>query len=243
MKELGMNPRSASLASGLNATAIRELVRKPGLSPKMETVRKLAEGLDTTPEWLAYGIGDPTSSSKELVLRPHHEPPIAGSATQIPNSLFVRAAYGGVVEAGSFREVDEVGEPEQAFFVEMADREYPDVPLITFTVAGDSMNDLKPHPLLPGQRVVCLDFEGLKNRVPLRDGMVVVVEQTTGAGHLRERSVKQIELYRDRTEFCPRSTNPKHKPIVVPYQMEPDDGREVRILGIVRRVTIDMPGW
>ena len=165
----------------------------------------------------------------------------------VPARRFVSAVYGGKVEAGSFREVDELDEetakPPRA---ELQDREYPDVQLIYFDVVGDSMNDLKPRPLHEGDQVVGLDFEGLRNRVPLRDGMVVVVEQTKGGGHLRERSVKQLAMYRDRTEFCPRSTNPRHKPIVVPYEMmesDAEDGREVRILALVRRVTSDMPGW
>ena len=87
------------------------------------------------------------------------------------------------------------------------DKEYPDASLVIFEVAGDSMNNLTPYPILPGVRVIALDYSDPRGRLALRDGMVVVVEQFTHDGSLRELSAKQIELYDDRIEFCPaRST-------------------------------------
>jgi len=102
------------------------------------------------------------------------------------------------------------------------------------------MNKLEPRPILAGDRIVCVDFDDLDNRVPLRDGMVVVVERTRDAGFLREWSVKQLEFYEDRVEFHPRSTNPRHKPIVIPRDYQADDGQEVRILALVRRIVNEL---
>lgn len=75
----------------------------------------------------------------------------------------------------------------------------------------------------------------------VRDGMVVVVERTRDGGHTREWSIKQVELYEDRIEFCPRSTNPKHKPIVVKRDALADEGVSVEIIGLVRRVINEFP--
>ena len=55
--------------------------------------------------------------------------------------------------------------------------------------------------------------------------------------------MKQIEIHEDRTEFHPRSTNPKHKPIVVQRNFTADDGVEVEVIALVRRVVNDLPGF
>jgi hypothetical protein len=84
------------------------------------------------------------------------------------------------------------------------------LPLYYFDVVGDSMNALKPRPICwrpsDRDRVRVTSWASA-----LRNGMVVVVEQTQQGGHLRERSVKQLEIFEDRYEFHPRSTNRKHE--------------------------------
>src|SRR5690606_23522319 len=108
-------------------------------------------------------------------------------------------------------------------------------------VEGDSMNDLKPRPILEGDRLVCVSFEDVADQVRVRDGLIVVVERTRDGGHTREWSVKQVELYEDRVEFHPRSTNPRHKPIVVMRDALADDGVQVEIIGLVRAVRNEFP--
>ncbi len=147
----------------------------------------------------------------------------------------------GIVEAGAFRAAPEFSDLEAEPVLEMRDPQFPFARLVAFDVAGDSMNRLQPRPILPGDRIIGVDFDDLGGRIPLRDGMVVVVEQSLEGGHLREWSVKQIELYEDRMEFHPRSTNPRHEPIVVPRNSDADDGKMVRILALVRRITNDVP--
>lgn len=142
----------------------------------------------------------------------------------------------GVVEAGAFREQEDIYQDEPEKISAPADPDFPGARVTAWDVAGDSMNALKPRPIFPGDRVIGINFEDLDNQVPLRDGMVVVVEQVRDGGMIREWSIKQLELYEDRIEFHPRSTNPKHKPIVIRRDLWADDGREVSILAIVRRV-------
>ena len=243
VNELGMNPRSASLASGLGATAIKDLIRRPGNQPTTETLKKLAVALRTTPEWLAFGSEASDTAAIEVAVS-SPAAGITGDLAVVPARKMVLAAYGGVVDAGSFRPGDEFeDDPDRPKVFEPSDPDYPRARVVTFDVMGDSMNDLKPRPILSGDRIICLDFESLGNRVELREGMVVVVEQTLNSGQLRERSVKQVEIYRDRHEFCPRSTNPKHKPIVVMDDTQADDGREVHVLAWVRSVKNDLPSY
>lgn len=153
----------------------------------------------------------------------------------------VSVVIAGKVEAGAFRAAPDYSDMEPETMFEPRDPQFPWARQAAFDIAGDSMNRLQPRPILAGDRIICVDFDDLGGRVPLRDGMVVVVEQTADGGHLREWSVKQIELYDDRIEYHPRSTNPTHKPIVVLRDPDADDGRNVRILALVRRITNLVP--
>lgn len=147
----------------------------------------------------------------------------------------------GAVEAGTFREVDEFGQDAPAEIAVPVDSRFPRARQMAFDVSGDSMNDLKPRPILPGDRAVCVAYEDIAHEATLRDGMVVVVERTRDGGHTREWSIKQVEIYADRTEFAPRSHNPKHKPIVIHRNMEADNGERVEVIALVRRIVNDLP--
>lgn len=149
----------------------------------------------------------------------------------------------GTVEAGTFREVDEFDQSERQRIAIPRDELFPNARQLLFDCSGDSMNDLKPRPILQGDRLVCLAYDDVEHLVELKSGMVVVVERTRDSGHFREWSVKQLELYPDRAEFHPRSTNPKHKPIVIRQDDGADDGMKVQVIGLVRRVMNEMPGF
>lgn len=142
----------------------------------------------------------------------------------------------GKTEAGSFREVDDMDQSEPLFISLPRDDQFPNARQMVFDVEGDSMNNLKPFPIAPGSRAVCVAYEDIAHEATLRDGMVVIVERTRDGGHTREWSIKQVEIYQDRTEFHPRSNNPKHKPIVIKRDMHADDGTAVEIIALLRRV-------
>lgn len=149
----------------------------------------------------------------------------------------------GKVEAGTFREVDEFDQSERQRVAIPRDELFPNARQLLFDCSGDSMNDLKPRPILQGDRLVCLAYDDVEHLLELKSGMVAVVERTRDSGHFREWSVKQLELYPDRAEFHPRSTNPKHKPIVIRQDHEADDGVTVKVIALVRRVMNEMPGF
>ena len=174
--------------------------------------------------WLLTGKGDPKAGGDEV---PPQLRPVEMSVTQY--------VIAGSVAAGTFREVSEFFDEELPKITAAADMRYPHARHMAFEIEGDSMNKARP-PMLEGGYLLCVDYEDLEGRVPLRDGMKVVVERTKDAGHLREWSVKEVELYEDRVEFHPRSDNPKHKPIIVQRDFQPDDGTEVKILALVNSV-------
>ncbi|QIG70447.1 putative S24 family peptidase/transcriptional repressor protein [Rhizobium phage RHph_N28_2] len=169
--------------------------------------------------------------------------------TPVPSELtlsrigMVAARVAGVVEAGTFREVDEFDQSEPVEIMLPRDEKFANARQLVFDCSGDSMNDLRPRPIFPGDRLVCISYEDVEHLVELRSGMVVIVERTRDSGHFREWSVKQLELFPDRAEFHPRSTNPKHKPIVIQRDHEADDGVRVQVIALVRRVMNEMPGF
>lgn len=160
--------------------------------------------------------------------------------TPKPSTGLVRAVKAGTVAAGLFREHYQFDQSEKIVRMETPDPEFPNARLVFWDAEGDSMNALKPIPLLPGMEVVCVDYDDLDGRMPPRTGMIVVIQRSRDGGHLIEWSVKQIELYQDRIEFHPRSTNPIHKPIIVTRDMQADDGQEIRIVALVRRLSANV---
>lgn len=223
ISELGWSKAELARRSGITYDSINKYMRGDIDNPRGNVMAKLAQTIDKPLLWLRDGIEMDTLSE---VLTP-------------VSISTVRVA--GTVEAGTFREVDEFDQSENVEIAVPKDERFPHARQIAFNVSGDSMNDLKPRPILPGDRAICVAYEDVADDATLRDGMVVVVERTRDGGHTREWSIKQVELYEDRTVFAPRSTNPKHKPIVIKRDIEADDGTRVEIIGLVRRVINDLP--
>lgn len=217
-KELGWNKAELSRRSGIPYDNINKYLRGDIEQPRGDVLDTLARTIKRPLLWLRDGI---EVAQSELTLMP---------------GRMVAAQVVGRVEAGTFREVDEFDQSEPVLISVPPDERFPHARQIVFDVSGDSMNNLRPRPIMDGDRVIAVAYEDVANEAVLRDAMVVIVERTRDGGHTREWSVKQVELYEGRTEFHPRSTNPKHKPIVVERDAEADDGTRVEVIGLVRRV-------
>ncbi|MDX9689309.1 MAG: XRE family transcriptional regulator [Proteobacteria bacterium] len=55
MEDKGFNPRSLSLAAGLNATAVRDILEGRAKYPRYDTIESLAKALEITPNHLMTG--------------------------------------------------------------------------------------------------------------------------------------------------------------------------------------------
>lgn len=215
LKAAGKSQSGLARHMGVPASVVNKIVNGK---------RKLASG-EITAAASYFGTAEPAFQE------------VRSSVAPIVSALVV-----GKVEAGMFREVDDfVDQSELEEIIVTQDERFPNARLLGFDVAGDSMNALQPRPILPGDRLICVSYEDIEGSTPLRDGMIVVVQRSQGGGHMREWSVKQLEIYDDRMEFHPRSTSLRHKPIVVQRDLDADDGVEVRILALVRRVLNEIP--
>ncbi|MEQ9634781.1 MAG: S24 family peptidase [Devosia marina] len=223
----GTSDRAASLAAtgGKNPDLLRTMKQGRSAFPRGANLQGLADYLQKPVEWLT-GEGEEAAGAEIRPSRPAQLQPVK---------------VNGKLAAGVFREVDDFDQSEPERIWETPDEKFPNARRMAFDVEGDSMNALEPRPIMPGDRLICVAFEDVANQVRVRDGLVVVVERTRDGGHTREWSVKQVELYEDRTEFCPRSTNKAHKPIVVKRDAQADEGVQVEIIALVRSVRNDLP--
>lgn len=222
ISELGWSKAELARRSGITYDSINKYMRGDIDNPRGNIMEKLAQTIDKPLLWLRDGI--------EIDMPTDSLTPVAITTVRVV----------GTVEAGTFREIDEFDQSEYVEIAVPKDEKFPYARQMAFNVSGDSMNDLRPRPILSGDRAICVAYEDVADEATLRDGMVVVVERTRDGGHTREWSIKQIELYADKTVFAPRSTNPKHKPIIIERDVEADDGTRVEVIALVRRIVNDL---
>ncbi|GLI23457.1 hypothetical protein GGQ86_003008 [Xanthobacter flavus] len=224
LAQTGRKPVPAATGAGLERNFINDILTGKKTSIRQASLIKLAAALDmSAPELGAQLAGDPESSLGHSTVSA-----VTWGGPTIP--------VAGVVEAGAFREADDSNQDEPELVPAEPDKRWPEARQVAFRVAGDSMNALKPVPILEGATLICVDYEDIADRHPLRSGMIAVVERAALGGQMREWSVKQLEVLDDRFVFHPRSTSQKHKPIVVTTDFEADDGMTVSVLALVRRI-------
>lgn len=221
LQKPGKSKKGLAAALGRYPSAVT-LLMQGGRAIKTDELPKIAAYLDEPP---------PAMPGLEFKPRPELEP--------VAEGRLVPVTVAGPVQAGAFMPIDEFDQSEPEVFYEPADPDFPRARRTAFDVIGDSMNRLEPAPILPGSRVIGVNYADIG--IPLRDKMVVVVQQERDAGFLREWSIKQLELQDDHLIFHPRSSNPRHKPIVVTRDLRADDGREVTILALVREIKNRVP--
>ena len=226
MERTGQKPSALAMTAGLAASTLTRALNSPDYKFALSTttLNRIAEATGIT---MSDYLGSLSKTG----------PSEASRAV----GKVVAAAIRATVEAGAWREVDELDQSDPIWISVPRDDKFPDATQDVFEVSGDSMNALQPHPITPGSRIVGVRYDEVASRAPLRDGLIVVVQRTRDGGHTREMSVKQVAWFEDRIEFQPRSTNPKHKPIIVRHDDWEDDGVVVEIISLVRSVIHQLP--
>jgi SOS-response transcriptional repressor LexA len=211
MQELDTNAAAVSRQAGLGPTAVHDILSGKNRSPSIETVRALAAALDCD---IAYLIGE------------QETPRPAKPAAAIPVI--------GIVEAGAFRPMPESNSDNESDVLYLnAPRSdcYPRARHFALQVWGDSMNAAKPVPILQGMHVLCVDT--IEAGLTIESGKIYVVRRTTDGGQTYEMTVKRARVFRDRIELVPESTNPRHRPIVIPHDFDNDAQAEIAAIGWV----------
>lgn len=226
LEKTGLAPSALAKAAKVSQTTITRPLNDPGhqFVFSNSTLGKIGQATGITYEQFLMESGVGAASELRRAASPQTSAPIVAT-----------------VEAGAWREVDPFDQSEHRWVAVEPDAKYPHAIQEVYEVSGDSMNQAEPHPIKPGSRVVAVRYEDIMHLTPLRDGLVVVVQRTRGDGQEREISIKEVAWFDDRIEFRPRSSNSKHKPIVVMHDNWEDNGVTVEVLALVRQVINDMP--
>jgi SOS-response transcriptional repressor LexA len=199
---------------------INQILAEKARMPAADRMARLAAALEADVDYL-LGMQPTPSKSASKPQSVQTEP---FSYAQLPEMPVI-----GLAGAGAFIAADEdVDEP-----VTVQGNRHPKFPKanhFAVEVKGDSMNDMGSDSLFSGDIAFAVAW-GDTGYAP-RNGYLVIVEQRINGGHIRERTVKEIRESKDGIELIPRSTNPRHKPIFVPWA-ESDDGTEIEIIGLV----------
>ncbi|WP_146071380.1 LexA family protein [Bosea lathyri] len=238
LKQLDRNPFEAARTGSLERSFVNDILIGKKQSVQGANIAKLALALDCAATDIVAAMA---GRAPALGAEPSRANDISSASEIRPTTeSLIPIKVAGKLKAGDFIAIEDLGdwdEPEVIY--DRRDPRFPDARHMAFEVDGDSMNALKPRPIMSGDRLSAISYEDVADRLPLRDGMIVAVERTRHGGLEREWSVKQLEIYEDRVEFHPRSTNPRHKPIVVVRDNNADDGTKVEIIAIIRRLVAE----
>lgn len=220
---LDLTASKASQMAGLSKDAIRNWQRRAHVLPLSRSLVALANVLQTSTQWLLTGSDD--LSSEDV-------------SNDLDNGDAYGMQYGGIVEAGTFRSVDILDQSSERKRVAMP--YHPHFPIdkqYAYRVQGDSMNAAK---IEEGMWVTAIDFETwLERYKELRDDTPIVAMRTRAGNAEQELAVKVIRFFADRIELQPQSTNPEHKPIILPRSKIENDGL-VSIIAVVYWAGWDM---
>lgn len=214
IEDLGETPRSASIKAGLHPDTIGKILKPGSISPRADTLSKIAGALGVSLKWLMDGVGEPGEGF------PEGDEDIGG------------IRYGGIVEAGAFRPNDSLNQDAEYRVIPISpDRRYPPLSQYAFEVVGDSMDQARMYPGMWLQAVDIHAWQQIHGEP--RDGAFVIVAHTRNGDTERELTVKRLRIYRDRIELCPESSNPKHKPIVFPNPPRDGEGSQADVIAVV----------
>jgi SOS-response transcriptional repressor LexA len=173
---------------------------------------------------ILLGKGVPPITSREIQLLATD----VDSALGLPSGL----SFGGIAEAGTYRPVDLLDQLGETRIISLPrDPRFPKAKQYAFEIRGDSMTEAN---LYEGMWAVAIDYHDYTDFYgDLRDGANVVISRSRNGDPERELSVKELKVFRDRTELHPRSKNPKHTVQVFPAEHNPENPVEIEILAVV----------
>lgn len=221
----GMSASKLAESAGMSRNALHPFFRGDVLSPGIETIRAIERVLKRK-------FTDDAIAAEASVA-----PAISRDSVEISDdSLLITVTIEGLAEAGAFRPVDWFAGTDLGNVVYVPEPETTGLRHFGFRVVGDSVDLLG---IFDGDVVICVD--PWESGADLGTGDVVVVENILNGGHTRELTLKELEISASGHVLNPRSSNPKHRPIPLPRDDDPNDGREVRIVGVVVSVSRKRP--
>ena len=183
MKKKGWSWRRTSLEAGLEETAVKQIMYGRSLSPRGETLRKLANAFGCSVDDL-LGACD-------------------AHKTTLGTHRLVRVEVLGSVHAGEWVEAYEWAHAERYMVEVPVEVRYDALPKFALEVRGSSMNLVYPE----GTIIICVLFFDLGFE-PSPGRRVVVLRRAQG---LIEATVKELRLDKGEPWLWPVSDDPNHQ--------------------------------
>lgn len=149
---------------------------------------------------------------------------------ELENESMSFLPYAGIAQAGVFVDINLHSNHEPQVVSISPDPRYRRARQYVWQVLGDSMNKAG---ILDGMFAVGVDYvDFVEHYRPIATGDIVVVERMRFDGQERERTIKRYWEEPGGIALVPESTNPHHKPIVIPKDGIVE-GEEIRIIAYV----------
>lgn len=166
LEQRGMSQNEASRRSGASLGLVRDIVSGKVESPRWDSIVRIADVLNVSPEYLIGRIDDFWPATKQISAR---EVPVVGQCA-----------------VGSF--VDPEQEMAGRVVIAAVDPRYKDSPTIAYKVADKSFLDVCP---MDGH-VICVRYSDL--RTTPHEGDIVVVEMPLAGTGVVERRIGRYKL-------------------------------------------------
>lgn len=205
----GIAAATASRIAGKSVTFIRDLRTKPDVIPGVDSIMALAEALEVSPAWLAYGIGGDD---------------LASTIGSIP--------LVGAVSGGVWRDVDGLDQDEKPPSPFLPDPRWPADKQFALRVEGESINRIARD----GDLIAVVAIEALEK--PLANGALVIVEEARDDGALIRTTAKRLHARGKLAELHADSDDPRWRDVRLVIEPDTGDARLIttRIVGLVTAV-------
>lgn len=141
--------------------------------------------------------------------------------------------YGGIVEAGTFRPVELISQTGERRRINVPPvGKFGQARQAAYEIRGDSMDLRGLHEGMWAIGINVIDYAEIYGR-SVQDEQLVVVRRTRFQGSEIEMTVKEVRLFKDRTELIPRSRNSAHKKLIIPAVMDGESDENIEIAAIV----------
>jgi SOS-response transcriptional repressor LexA len=207
LEKTGKAATAVSAEAGFNEGFIRDMRRKKKLMPGIDKIAALADQLETTPEYLAFGIG-----SSEFVES-------------------IGMSVRGEVAAGLWLEVDGIIDTNPFEPIPMAfDPRYPKEAQYGLVVRGTSINKVAQ----PGDVLICLDLA--MTSIDPKPGDLVIVERKRHQGSEREVTAKRLRREGKFILLLPDSTDPQWQEATKLNEKKANPDIDVSVIAVVSGV-------
>lgn len=225
LSEKSRSGRDVSLAAGLGATAVKDILNGKSQNPEFQTLAKIALALGVPIGEFVSGADMTGNDAGAVHTSAEGEASPGRTPVTAPSREVRKVPVVGIVQAGAWAEVFD-DQPEPLDWIVFDEPAYARTEAFALIVRGPSVDKFYPD----GSRVICIPAIA----TGIHEGDFVVVRRRRGA--FAETTLKQIQTTADGdVELWPRSNDPAfQEPIKLSETRDPGENPEVLAVVVAR---------